>query len=68
MQVANYLEGEARVDRPGYKAELATFEHATGAIVLAARDKNLDGVTIAFTQLTISCVQCHKIVRNKTKE
>lgn len=67
MQVMGFLEGWARADTPGYKAQLDAFDYANSAIVQAARDKNLDGVTIAFTQLTISCVQCHKIVRDKAK-
>jgi hypothetical protein len=25
-------------------------------------------VTIGYTQLTISCVQCHKLIRDKVKE
>lgn len=68
MQVMGYLEAWVRADRPEYKAQLHTFEHANAAIALAARDRNLDGVTIAYTQLTISCVQCHKVIRDKVKE
>jgi hypothetical protein len=43
------------------------FGSANGALVRAAEDKNLDGATLAYTQLAISCVQCHKIVRGKWK-
>jgi hypothetical protein len=68
MQVMGYLEGWVRADMPGYKAQLQAFEYANGAIVRAAQDKNLDGVTIAYTQLTISCVQCHKLVRDKVTQ
>lgn len=68
MQVMSYLEGWVRADRPEYKAQLRAFEHANGAIMRDARDKNLDGVTIAYTQLMISCVQCHQIVRDTVKE
>lgn len=68
MQVMGHLEAWVRADRPEYKAQLHAFEHANGAIVFAAKDRNLDGVTIAYTQLTISCVQCHKLIRDKVKE
>jgi hypothetical protein len=63
MQVMGYLEAWVRADLPDYKARLHAFEHANDAIVRAAQDKNLDGVAIAYSQITISCVQCHKIVR-----
>ena len=68
MQSAGYLEAWVRADTPGYKEQLHTFDHANSAIVTAAQSKNLDGVTIAYAQLTISCVQCHKIVRDKVKQ
>lgn len=28
-----------------------------------ARDRNLDGATVSFTQLTLNCVRCHQFVR-----
>ena len=68
MQVMSYLEGWVRADIPGYKEQLRAFEHANGAIVRLAQDENLDGVTIAYTQLAISCVQCHKLVRDNVKQ
>jgi hypothetical protein len=68
MRVMGYLEGWARADIPGYKDQLRAFEHANGAIVRHARDESLDGVTLAYTQLAISCVQCHKLVRDNVKQ
>lgn len=65
MQSVGHLEGWVRSDMPEYRAQLRAFDHANGAIVRAAQDKNIDGVTIAFAQLTISCVQCHKVVRDQ---
>ena len=32
-----------------------------------ARAKNLDGATLAYTRMTINCVECHKYVRDVTK-
>lgn len=68
MQDVTYLEGWVRADVPGYKTQLHVFNFSNGAIVTAAHEKNMDGVTLAYTQLTISCVQCHKIVRDKAKD
>ena len=65
MLVLAYLEEWFRADLPEYKAQLHAFDHANGAIVRAARERNIDGVTLAYNQLTISCVQCHKIVRDQ---
>jgi hypothetical protein len=68
MQLMSYLEAWARADLPDYKSQLLAFERANSAIVRPARDQSLDGVTIAYTQLTISCMQCHKVVRDKPNE
>lgn len=67
MQVMGYLERWVRADIPGYKAQLQAFEYANDAIVRSAKNRNLDGVTLAYTQLAISCTQCHKIVREESK-
>jgi hypothetical protein len=67
MQFMGYLESWARSDTPRYREQMQSFGFANGALVQAAKDKNLDGATLAYTQLAISCVQCHKIVRGKSK-
>jgi hypothetical protein len=67
MQFMGYLESWARSDKPGYREQMQSFGFANGALVRAAEDRNLDGATLAYTQLAVSCVQCHKIVRGKLK-
>jgi cytochrome c556 len=32
-------------------------------IIRQANQDNLEGVTLGFNQLTVSCVQCHKHLR-----
>lgn len=39
------------------------FRRAANAMTKAARDKNLDGATLAYVDVTMKCVQCHKYVR-----
>jgi hypothetical protein len=67
MLVVGYLEKFARADTPGYRELMGDFTYANKSLVLAAREKNLDGATIAYLQLTLSCVNCHKIVRGLGK-
>ncbi|MBC8351207.1 MAG: cytochrome c [Planctomycetes bacterium] len=45
--------------------QLKTFEFSVNELVRNAEDKDLDGATLAFTQMTISCVNCHKELRKK---
>ncbi|MCE9556421.1 MAG: cytochrome c [Planctomycetes bacterium] len=39
------------------------FRRAANALTQAAKDKNLDGATLAYVSVTMSCVNCHKYVR-----
>lgn len=39
------------------------FRRRCDALTAAAKKKNLDGASLAFVELTLNCVQCHKYVR-----
>jgi hypothetical protein len=67
MQFVGYLEKWFRADVDGYKEQMQVFQFANTSLVKAAKAKNLDGATLAYNQLTISCVQCHKIVRGTSR-
>ena len=67
MLVVGYLEKWIRADTPGYQKLMKDFEYANKALTLAAREKNLDAATLAYFQLTVSCVHCHRVVRGAAK-
>lgn len=50
-------------DQPEYLEFSGTFRREVGALARAARERNLDGATMAFLRATTSCVECHKYVR-----
>jgi hypothetical protein len=66
MLAVSYLEKWVRAGTPGYRKLMQDFESANKSLTVAARERNLDGATIAYVQLTLSCVHCHKIVRDGT--
>ncbi len=43
------------------------FQRHADELVKQAKDKNVDGATIAYFKLTSTCVQCHKYIRNTGK-
>ena len=67
MIAVGYLEKWIRADTPEYQTMLRDFLHANKSLTVAAREKNLDGATLAYLQLTLSCVNCHKVVRDPVK-
>jgi cytochrome c556 len=50
---------------PDYRRESEEFRRAADAISTAAKDKNLEGATLAYMQMTMKCVHCHKYLRVK---
>jgi hypothetical protein len=48
---------------PRYELHSNEFRRAAENILLKSKDKNLDGVTLAYFDLTMACVRCHQYVR-----
>ena len=59
-------EADWRVfENPDYDQQSVTFRRHVNSLVKAAKDKNLDAATLAYVRVTMSCVDCHKLVRGK---
>jgi hypothetical protein len=52
------------IKSPQYEVQSNAFRRAAETLIEKARDKNLDGATLAYVDLTLSCVKCHKYVRD----
>lgn len=48
---------------PQYEVHGNEFRKAAEAIIQNAKAKNLDGATLAYVDMTLNCVKCHKHVR-----
>ena len=68
MNELTQIEKWIRGNTPEYKRHVAAFQAANKGLIQMAQDKNIDGATLAYLQLTMSCVQCHKLVRDADKE
>ena len=49
---------------PEYERLSLGFRKSSQTLTDVARKKNLDGATLAFVDLTLKCVECHKYVRS----
>ena len=67
MRGLNRFERFVRGRWDGYAEQLQTFQQANDEIIKQARKDNVEGATLAFTQMTISCVTCHKKLREQAK-
>lgn len=63
MRTLNKVEAFVRSRTPGYRTQLQIFDESLEEIVRQADRDNVEGAALGFTQLTISCVNCHKQLR-----
>lgn len=57
--------GWGSADNPDYLRHTVSFRRAVDALAAAADQRNLDGATLAYVKVTMSCVDCHKFIRGK---
>ena len=50
-----------------YVAFTSEFQRLADEMDRKAKDKNIDGATLAYLRLTMNCVTCHKYVRQAAK-
>jgi hypothetical protein len=48
---------------PPYQVQSNEFRRIAEALGKSAKDKNLDGAALNYVDLTLTCVKCHKYVR-----
>ena len=63
MNALGQIEKWVRAGQPQYRHQTATFHEANERLI-AAQKEDLDAATLAYLQLTLSCVNCHKIIRD----
>jgi len=60
-RAAEWNAGEGEV----YRRDTARFVDAAEELIKHAKAKNIEGATLSYLQLTMSCVDCHKHVRSQ---
>ncbi len=66
LKLLNRVEGFVRRRNPEYRAHVLNFNRVVSEIERQAVRENLEGATLAFNQLTVSCMECHKSLRAET--
>ena len=55
------------IETDEYRLFSEEFRRHAKALQNAAQKKNIDAASLAYVQMTLTCVNCHKYVRNKQK-
>jgi hypothetical protein len=67
LSQASEWEDPIMPDPAEYLRHSAEFQRLTSELGAKARDRNIDGATLAYVQLTMNCIACHKYVRQIKK-
>jgi hypothetical protein len=51
------------LDAPQFEIHSNDFRRSLESLVAKAREKNGDGTALAYVEMTLSCVRCHKHIR-----
>ena len=51
---------------PEYELFLNEFRRNAQELMKAGEEKNLDAASVAYGQMTLSCVSCHKFIRKRS--
>jgi hypothetical protein len=65
MRAMTQESGWIAYENPGYAVRMDLFRRNVDTLAKSAADRNLDGATLAYYNVTMSCVDCHKFVRGK---
>jgi hypothetical protein len=57
-------EGWQVLQTPSYLRHSLEFRDAVDRLAKAGREKNLDSASLAYVEMTMRCVNCHKHVRD----
>jgi hypothetical protein len=50
---------------PQYEIHSNQFRRSAEALIKDAKDKNMDAAALTYMELTLTCVRCHKYVREE---
>src|SRR5262245_31090074 len=67
IQISKLAEWRA-FKTPQYEVYSNDFRRIAGALAEHARKKNLDAAALSYVDLTLTCVKCHKHVRELRSE
>jgi hypothetical protein len=62
IRISNAAEWVA-LKTPQYEVHTNNFRRAAETIIKKAKEKNLDGATLGYVDMTVTCVRCHQHTR-----
>lgn len=65
LKISKAAQVRKALNTPAYELHANTFQRAAETMIAKAKAKNIDGATLAYVDMTISCVRCHQYTREQ---
>lgn len=65
LEISKAAQLRKAINSPAYEAHASYFQRSAELLIEKAKAKNLDGATLAYTEMTVTCVRCHQYTREQ---
>jgi hypothetical protein len=65
LRISKEAQFRKILNTPRYDLHAHSFQRAAETLIEKAKAKNLDGATLAYLDMTLSCVRCHQHARDE---
>jgi hypothetical protein len=65
LRISKEAQFRKALNTPRYDLHANSFQRAAETLIEKAKAKNIDGATLAYVDMTLSCVRCHQHAREE---
>jgi hypothetical protein len=65
LSISKTAQMRKAVNTPAYEVHANTFQRSAETVIEKAKAKNIDGATLGYMDMTITCVRCHQYTREQ---
>ena len=65
LEISKTAQMRKAVNSPAYELHANTFQRSAETVIEKAKAKSVDGATLAYVEMTVTCVRCHQYAREQ---
>ena len=65
LQISKTAQMRKALNTPRYDLHANNFQRSAETVIEKAKAKNMDGATLAYVDMTLTCVRCHQHTREE---
>jgi hypothetical protein len=65
LEISKAAQLRKAINTPAYENHANYFQRSAELAIEKAKAKNIDGATLAYVEMTVTCVRCHQYTREQ---